>query len=63
MIKPALYIIVVPALLYSLSCVDTSKFLKKYKITEAKLLVLFVSLGLSYLVVNFIYDFISNINI
>lgn len=62
MIKPILYVIIVPTLLYSLTCIDTSKFIKKYKITEVKLLFLFISLGLSYLVVNFFYDFITNLN-
>ena len=62
-IKPFLYVIVLPFTLYSLTCINYQKFIKNNKVTEIKILFLLVSISISYLVVNFLYDFMSGLNI
>ncbi len=59
-IKAILYIISVPCSLYAIQSINFDKFLKQNKVVQARVLVLILSLGLSYLAVNFIYDFFVN---
>lgn len=59
-IKAILYILSVPCSLYALQSLNLDKFLKGNKVVQARILVLFLSLGLSYLAVNFLYDFFVN---
>ncbi len=59
-IKAILYIISVPCSLYAIQSINFDKFLKQNKVVQARILVLILSLGLSYLAVNFIYDFFVN---
>jgi len=55
------YIYAITALLsaYALSGVNFDSFIKKNKRIEAILLVVLISLAISYLVTNFVTDFIS----
>ncbi len=59
-IKAVLYILLVPFSLYALQSLNFDKFLKANKVTQARILVLFLALGISYLAVNFLYDFFVN---
>lgn len=59
-IKAILYIITVPCSLYALQSLNYDKFLKPNKIVQARILVLLLSIGVSYLAVNFLYDFFIN---
>lgn len=59
-IKAILYIISVPCSLYAIQSINFDKFLKQNRVVQARVLVLILSLGLSYLAVNFIYDFFVN---
>ncbi len=59
-IKAILYILSVPCSLYALQSLNFDKFLKSNKVVQARILVLIISLGLSYLAVNFLYDFFVN---
>jgi uncharacterized integral membrane protein (TIGR02327 family) len=59
-IKAILYIISVPCSLYAIQSINFDKFLKQNRVVQARILVLILSLGLSYLAVNFIYDFFVN---
>lgn len=59
-IKAILYIIAVPCSLYALQSLNFDKFLKPNKIIQSRTLVLLLSLGISYLAVNFLYDFFIN---
>jgi len=57
--KTILYIIVVPLSIWGLDSLNINRFLKKNKYYQARLLYFMLSMALSYLVVNFLYDFFS----
>ncbi|MBS7020549.1 MAG: DUF1146 domain-containing protein [Firmicutes bacterium] len=59
-IKTLLYIICVPLSIFALDSINITNKFKKNKELQAKLLYLMISLALSYLVVNFFYDFFLN---
>lgn len=56
-IRTILYFISVPLTLFALDSFDFNRFLKQGKVLQARLFYLFLSLGISYLVVNFFMDF------
>lgn len=58
-IKTILYIII-PLSIFALDSINLNNKFKKNHEFQIKLLYLMVSLGLSYLVVNFFYDFFIN---
>lgn len=60
MIKILLYIVVVPLSIWSLDSINITNVFKKNKYYQARFLYLMISLGLSYLTVNFLYDFFIN---
>ena len=60
MIKNLLYIVVVPLSIWALDSVNITNVFKKNKYYQARLLYLMISFGLSYLSVNFLYDFFVN---
>ena len=57
--KLILYAITFPLVLISLLSLNINRFFKKNKIFEAKLLYIMLTMCISYLVVNFLYDFIE----
>ena len=59
MIKGSIYLITFVLSLYSLTAIDYNKFVKRSKVTEIKVLMLLLSLSMSYLSTNFLYDFIN----
>ena len=63
MIKPALYIIILIITVWALESINTTGLFKKNRYYETRVLYLIVSIALSYLVVNFLYDFIINTKI
>jgi uncharacterized membrane protein YwzB len=56
-IKTLLYIIVVPISIWVTTSMRLEQIFKKNRLMQIILFYLFISLGISYLVVNFIYDF------
>lgn len=56
-IKTILYILIVPLVLYAFDAVDINRIFKKNRQYQATLFYVMLSIGLSYLVVNFLYDF------
>lgn len=62
-IKIVLYIIVVPLVIWALDAINTNNLFKKNKFNQVRILYILVSIALSYLVVNFIYDFYLNSSI
>lgn len=56
-IKEFLYIIIVPLTIWIVSSMNLEHLFKKGKQIQIIIFYVFVSLGISYLVVNFIYDF------
>lgn len=57
MIKTLLYIVFVPVSIWALDCLNLSNAFKKNKYYQARLLYLMISFSISYLTVNFLYDF------
>lgn len=60
MLKGIIYILVTILTIWAMSGINFEKFLKKNRIYEARVLYLLISMALSYLVVNFLYDFFIN---
>lgn len=57
--KTYIYVITLFMSIYALSGINFDGFIKKNKVIEARLLVILLSIATSYLVTNFITDFIS----
>ncbi|MFA5602390.1 MAG: DUF1146 domain-containing protein [Bacilli bacterium] len=55
--KVILYIVVVPLVIWALNSLNINNVFKKNKTNEARILYIMIAISLSYLVVNFIYDF------
>lgn len=56
-IKFYLYILVVPFVIWTMLSLNLEGLFKKNHVNQIKLFYVFVSLSISYLVVNFLYDF------
>lgn len=56
-IKFLLYIIIVPITIYSISSLRLENYFKKGSISQIKIFYMLISLSLSYLIVNFLYEF------
>jgi len=56
-VKTILYILIVPLTIWITSSMRLEHLFKKNQTNQIILFYLFLSLGISYLVVNFIYDF------
>ena len=57
MLKSLLYIIVTIISIWALDSINITNLFKKNRYYQARILYLFLSFALSYLVVNFLYDF------
>lgn len=56
-VKTILYLCFVPIVLWSLESLNLDRFFKKGRVYQIRLFYLILCLGLSYLLVNFFYDF------
>ena len=56
-VKAIIYILITPFVIYCMDSLNLNHVFKKNKVTQARILYLLVGFALSYLVVNFIYDF------
>lgn len=56
-IKMLLYIIMTPTSIWIISSMNLEKIFKKNKTMQIIMFYVFVSLGITYLVVNYMYDF------
>lgn len=57
--KTILYIVVVPLSIWAIDSIHIGQLFKKNRYYQARLLYFMFSMGLSYLVVNFLYDFFT----
>ena len=57
--KFILYLFVIPFVVFSLDSVNFSSIFKKNKVLQAKIFYILVMFSLSYLVCNFLYDFLN----
>ena len=58
MIKFMLYVIVIPLVIYAMDSININKIFKKDKIYQARIFYILLVFGLSYLISNFLYDFL-----
>ena len=58
MIKFFLYFLVIPLVIFAVDSININNIFKKNKFYQAKLLYIILVFSLSYLMVNFLYDFI-----
>lgn len=56
-IKTILYIIAVPLTIFALDSININNIFKKNRYWQARLLYMILTISLSYLEVNFFYDF------
>ena len=56
-IKFYLYFLVVPITMWTLISLDIEKYFKKGHVNQIKSFYILLTLALSYLIVNFLYDF------
>lgn len=59
-IKTMLYLITVPFVIYMMDGININSIFKKNRVVQARLFYLSLCLGLTYLLVNFFYDFFMN---
>ena len=58
MIKFILYLFVIPLVIYTFDGVNINNIFKKNKIYQARIFYILIIFGISYLVCNFLYDFL-----
>lgn len=63
MIKIALYTTILIITIWALESIDITGLFKKNRYYESRVLYVIISMALTYLVVNFIYDFIISAKI
>lgn len=60
-IKTILYLIILPFSILALDSININNVLKKNRYYQARILYMFLAMALSYLVVNFFYDFFISV--
>ena len=63
MIKVILYVLTLLIAIWAMEGLDLNRFFKQSRIYEARLIYLIFAMSISYLVTNFIYDFIISFQI
>ena len=62
MIKFVLYLLVIPLVIYAMDSVNMNGIFKKNKMYQARVFYILLVFGLSYMITNFLYDFLYVIN-
>lgn len=62
MVKLILYVMVMPLVIYSMDSININGIFKKNREFQARFVYMFLIFSMSYLVVNFLYDFLSIIS-
>ena len=57
MIKAGLYIMILPFTIWMMEGLDLNKLFKQGRAIQARVLYLMIAISLTYLTVNFLYDF------
>ena len=63
MIKAILYILMFPISIWALEGLNLNKLFKQSRIYQARIVCLLIAMSISYLAVNFLYDFFLNFQI
>lgn len=56
-IKTILYILITPLVIWALDGININQIFKKNRVLQATTIYVFLAISLSYLVVNFLFDF------
>lgn len=62
-LKLAIYIVVIPFVIWVLDSINLNSIFKKNKIVQAKIFYLMVTFITSYLIVSFLFDFLTSTSI
>ena len=60
MIKAILYIFTLIMCIWAMDGLELNKFFKQGRVYQARLMYLMIAMSISYLVTNFIYDFMTS---
>ena len=63
MIKAILYILIFPFTIWAMEGLNLNKFFKQSRVIQARIMYLMIAMSITYLVVNFFYDFFINFKI
>ena len=63
MIKAVLYVIIFLVVIWAMEGLEINKIFKQSRVYQARIIYLMIAMSLSYLVVNFLYDFFINFQI
>ena len=63
MIKAILYLLIFPFTIWVMEGLELNKFFKQSRIVQARIMYLMIAMCISYLVVNFLYDFFINFKV
>lgn len=63
MIKACLYIMILPFTIWMMEGLDLNKLFKQGRVIQARVIYLMIAISLTYLTVNFFYDFFINTKI
>lgn len=63
MIKQIIYVFTLIVTIWAMEGLDLNKFFKQSRIYQARIIYLMLAVSISYLVANFIYDFVISLQI
>ena len=63
MIKAILYVLILLFTIWAMEGLDLNKFFKQSRVYQARIMYLMIAMSISYLVVNFLYDFFINFKV
>ena len=63
MIKSILYILTFIFTIWVMDGIELNKFFKQSRVYQARIMYLMIAMSITYLVVNFLYDFIMNFKV
>lgn len=58
MIKIILYVFVIPLVIFAVDSINFNNLFKKNKVNQARVFYILIVFALSYLITNFLYDFL-----
>ena len=63
MIKAILYAAILPFVIWAMEGLELNKFFKQSRVIQARIMYLLIAMCITYLTVNFFYDFFINFQI
>lgn len=63
MIKAILYLSIFPLSIWVMESLDLNKIFKQSRVVQARIMYLMLAMSITYLTVNFLYDFFINFQI